>query len=95
MGLRDIVGKFRDVVQARKVSTHRGLTPDEVELASYKRREYLDNVKKEVGRYRKVDTNQMFAGSTFDHSNTILGSQKKRKGIRGGTNMRDKNVFWR
>ena len=95
MGIRDLVGKFRDVVQARRVSPHRGLTPDEVELASYKRREHLDNVKKEVGKYRKVDTNRMFSGSTFDHTNTILSSGKKRKGGSNANIMSNKNVFWR
>jgi len=89
MSFGSVIGKVKDVMRGRKVSLGRGLTPDEVELASYRRRDYLDDIKKEVHNYRLHDNKQMFSGSTFDHKSTLVGRKGKVR-ILG-----NKNVFWR
>lgn len=89
MGFGSVIGKVKDVMRGRKVNIGRGLTPDEVEFASYKRRDYLDAIKKEVHNYRLHDNRQMFSGSTFDHKSTLVGGRKS-AGM-----MSNKKVFWR
>ena len=50
----------------------RGLTPNEVELLSYKKEEYRDNIKKELARYRKKKDKEMWGGSgILDHGNIL------------------------
>ncbi|MFH1332493.1 MAG: hypothetical protein ABIH63_04395 [archaeon] len=79
MGLKEIAVKVKKVLGGNTIG--KGMAPEEVELASYKKREYLDGVKRQVHRYRIEDSKRMFTGNTFERSKrTVLNpSGKKRK----------------
>jgi hypothetical protein len=68
------------------------ITPDEKELESYKRREYLDGVKRQLVRYRKQHELLNQKG-TYDTKHQILKAKevfknKERYNLQGGTNMK-------
>ena len=51
--LKNAFRKVGSMLNNREETPKQKLTPDEVELMAHKRREHLDNVKKELYRYRK------------------------------------------
>ena len=59
----------------------RKLTPEEIELASFKERRRLDNVKKELGKFRRKDSifNTPPQMDIFREGSTILPQSKKKK----------------
>lgn len=50
--LAEFIKRTGNVLGSSNASPHEKLSPNEVELKSYEKREYLDNVKKKLGRYR-------------------------------------------
>lgn len=89
----DILHKLNRHSDSSEVSKHSKITPNETELASYKRQEYLDNVKHELARYRTK--NSMLAPSKEFNFNkkepSLLKSNKKMKFKKI---MNQENLFW-
>ena len=71
----DIAKKIGSSFNSGNHSEKVKMTPEEVELASYKRREYHDNVKKELHQYRdrnkylttEQDRKILLSGNVFKH----------------------------
>lgn len=53
----------------------KGITADEVELASFKERERRDNVKKELAVFRKQESNALIIGKPMESGNNVLGTK--------------------
>lgn len=67
MALREILNKLAERRQEsmEQGETNRKLTPDEVELMSFKERERLDNVKRELAQFRKQNAQEMIMGKNI------------------------------
>jgi hypothetical protein len=65
MGIAEVLRKFLGGNSPRNTdgTLHRGKTPDEVELESYEREEYLKNVKCRLQRYRNQKNHDALVGS--------------------------------
>ena len=50
---------------------HPRLTSEEVELASFKERERLDNIKKDLAKYRLKNYNELIFGKKIDTGNIL------------------------
>ena len=78
---------------------HPKLTPNEVELNSFKERERLDGVKKELAEYRYKDNQEVLIGTPLEkgrylHSPYIFKSTGvKPKGLKEVKPKEQKNVF--
>ncbi len=70
--IKEILSKVFGNKESKFSSNNPPLTPNEVELKAYKRREYLDNIKKELYQYRKK--NNIFAEK--DWNKEFEGKQK-------------------
>lgn len=92
------MGKLREIADKlfrQKAGVQRPLhkiTPDEMELESYKRREYLDGVKKQLAGYRKK-SELLNQKGTYDDKHQILKAkecfkEQSKYNLRGGSTMR-------
>jgi len=70
--IKEILSKVFGNKESKFTSDNPPLTPDEMELKAYKRREYLDNIKKELYQHRKK--NNIFAQK--DWNKEFEGKQK-------------------
>lgn len=79
MGITDVVRKFLGGNPPRRPdgTLNRGRTPDEVELESYEREEYLHNVKRRLEHFRKKKNYEALVGSNpLAMRGTILQKHK-------------------
>lgn len=90
MGAIDII---RDIIKKRqeKKELHigRGISPDEVELASYKEEERRDNIRIELAKYRKRKDHEMIVGGHYAAmAKKIYGNPQllKQKNLMSGKN---------
>jgi hypothetical protein len=74
MGLREAFGRLTGIGNQGK--TYPKISPDEVELASYKERERKDRIRKELGRYRMQDRKEMFGAGTIFKEKRCMLNQK-------------------
>lgn len=67
MAIKKILGKLFSSntmsVEEGENIRRRKLTPDEVELMSFKERERRDNIKKELAMYRRKNDNELLVGN--------------------------------
>ena len=80
--LKKLFNRNRTVVEG-----HRKLSPDEIELMSYKERERKDRIKMELARYRLRNNREMLIGNTYSNMSRqvqgnpqILGAKNVFKG---------------
>lgn len=79
MGISNVIRKFLSGNTKRDSDGKimRGKTPDEVELESYEREEYLQNVKKRLEYFRKKKSQDAWVGSNpLNQKGTILQKHK-------------------
>jgi hypothetical protein len=79
MGISDLLRKFLggNVNRSADGTVIRGKTPDEVELESYEREEYLQNVKKKLQYFRNKKNHDALVGSNpLSQKGTILQKHK-------------------
>jgi len=69
--MKKLIGSGKD----SEGNPNRRLTPDEVELQSYKREQYLDNVKKEVAEFRKKKDQEALVGNPMTSGKSILAQK--------------------
>jgi hypothetical protein len=80
MGIRDTLRRVLKLGQDNSPDREfkRGKTPDEVELDSYKRQEYLQNVKKELEFYRHRNNQEvLFGNNPMMMKGTMFGGRSK------------------
>jgi len=73
-------------------TTGKKMTPNEVELAFFKERERLDNVKKELEHYRKKDAGERWVGSNILKAPNVLNAPNKFKN--GKTRQKKNQSCW-
>lgn len=74
MDIKKTFGKIQALFNNQNVQG-RKMTPNEVELASFKERERLDNVKKELSHYRKKDVQELLIGHKIETGSTIIAQK--------------------
>ncbi len=72
MAIREILRKLTSQTEEEREEQLRKITPDETELAWYKRREYLANVKRELDKYRKQDRDGVWKGKSLNDEHQII-----------------------
>jgi len=74
MAIREILRKLagQNKFDSDEFSVKDGLTPDEVELQHFKRKEYLSNVKKELHRYREKEKQVLWKGNPMGDNHQII-----------------------
>jgi len=74
MAIKETIKKLSKLFTPKQSDNGRRLTPNEIELMSYERREYLDNVKKKLSGYRQKNFNEVILGSKIDTDSSLLKS---------------------
>ena len=72
------MSKFKEILaklfKRKESSQNQKITPAEMDLASYRRREYLDNVKRELRKYRYEDNNTLIMGQKIEKGSSIISA---------------------
>jgi len=68
--LRKLVSGHR--IDSGEFSARDGMTPDEKELEHFKRKEYLEDVKKELKQYRDKERDSLWKGSSMNDEHQII-----------------------
>lgn len=79
MGISDIIRKLMwgNIHKAQEGQFSKGKTPDEVELESYEREEYLHNVKRKLAYFRNKKNHEAIVGTNpLSMRGTILQKNK-------------------
>lgn len=91
MAIREILKKLgKSLIKKDRDGYHKGVTPNEVELNSFKERERLDRVKKELEYYRKKN-------AMLNQKDQDINIFKKQPSILKGSTLikkKQKGGFW-
>lgn len=101
--VKQVLSRVAKLMSKKSSVSSKGLTPDEVELMSYRRRAYLERVKQQLHGYRKQYS--MLANEDWDRKfgekkASILGQEasllKARNTLTGNNNIlgRGNNLLW-
>ena len=80
MGLREILDKFRQTKAEQQQERNEGMSANETELLSYKKKEYNEAVKRELQRYRERERNNLWKGKTMNDEHQIIKAKNVFKG---------------
>ncbi len=101
MAFKDIFNKLGS--SGNREPPKKGMSPSEVEVRSFREQERQDNLKKELGQFRKKASNELLTGNMLATKDTITTqkttilknrSMKPQKSILGPDSLKTKNVFF-